>query len=509
MVRSTEVRSRWGKLTRPVQITAIVVIIILVAGVGYWAYTKRYTCGPGVDLIDEQCIGVTDGSVLLSPDLADVLGKIREENKKVDRSGRNAVSVAYLLPLPKPVLNDPFPDYLRHELEGAHLAQRIANGAESQGDEPLLRLLIANDGDRSSQWGKVVSALEDKVDGPERLVAVVATGQTLTTRQQAIGALLAKQIPVIASQLTGDKLTPTTENPSTTQGLARIAPSNSDEAAAAAAYLKPSATRALVVQNTDPEDSYSQSLGTAFQKDFTDDTHKIVKPIETYNPQLGGVANTMRDMLVSICQQKPDIVFFAGRSAELAAFVKALPTRPCIDFPINVMSGDDIAQFATTVIGNHELREGLSTNASVRYTALAHPESWAVSPGGFAPGAMRPFQSSCERCFRTVFPEELPDESLNDGAAIMGHDAIKTIEDVIGTRGETNDRPTLIIQQFNRMHGEKSVPGASGWISIDDHGDVINKAVPILEVQPGGTVVFVQLSAPRGSPCRPEDPALC
>lgn len=97
----------------------------------------------------------------------------------------------------------------------------------------------------------------------------------------------------------------------------------------------------------------------------------------------------------------------------------------------------------------------------------------------------------------------------------MGHDAIATAAAAIYTGRGINDKPELIIQKFFRMHKETAVPGASGWISLDEHGNPINKAVPILEVKPVGAVVFVQLSSPGrspgdppgGSPCRPGDPA--
>ncbi|MGH3938753.1 MAG: hypothetical protein ACRDTG_08965 [Pseudonocardiaceae bacterium] len=362
-----------------------------------------------------------------------------------------------------------------------------------------------------------MTALIDEIKVPQRLVAVVATGQTLTTRQEAIGALIAQDIPVIASTLTGDDLTPPTAPPSA-GGLVRLVPSASDQAAAAATYLKnePAVRRALLIQNTNPEDAYSRSLGEAFVRNFNDDTHTVLTPTETYDSSLSGVPNTMREMLVNICQQQPDVVFFAGRSLDLAALVKALPDRTCHNsvkinsVKINILAGDDATDFATTVTqGNDELRKGMNANISVRYTALAHPESWQEAPESFSPGPQESFRSSCEACFRTLFPGEFPGQPLDDGAAILGHDAIVTAIQAIRAGEGINDTPQLIIQRFKRMHGPRAVAGASGWISFDEHGKPINRAVPILEVKADGAVAFVQLSSPRSSPCRPDDPALC
>ncbi|MGQ0775831.1 MAG: ABC transporter substrate-binding protein [Pseudonocardiales bacterium] len=521
MVRSAESRSWFRRLALPARITVIVVVTLLLLGGGYWVYTdisEAETCGPDVERVDDgQCIGVTDGAVHLIPDLSDVLDKIRQENAAVDSSGRSAVSVAHLVALPNPVEDNARAVTLRHELEGAYLAQRVANGTKSEADQPLLRLLVANDGDRSQHWRQVVAALVDKVNGPERLVAVIASGSTRTGRQEAIGELTAQGIPVIASRLTGDNLTPTEEaspgqGPVRVEGLVRVPPSNSDQAAAAVAYLKrePSMARALLVQSTDPDDAYSRSLGEAFQAAFPDETHTVLKPVETYNPRLGNIAGTMRSMLVNICQQQPDVVFFAGRSTELAALVVALPTRPCPELRINIMTADGAVHFATTVRqGDAELRKGMNANMGVRYTALAHPGSWDASGGSFAPGPRDFFQSACEKCFRTLFPREFPGQPLDDGGAIIGHDAIAVASAAIRTRGGINDTPPLVIQEFNRMHGPQSVSGASGWISLDQNGNAINKAVPILEVKPDGTVVFVHLSSSLSAPCRPDIPELC
>lgn len=512
MVRSAESRSWFRRLALPVKVTVIAIVILLVAAGVRWAYLELRTCGPGVDLVDGQCIGVTDGRVHLTPDLSDVLSKIQQENAEVDRSGRSAVSVAYLLALPRPSSNDPFEIALRHELEGAYLAQRVANGTKTGADEPLLRLLIANDGDQSNQWQEVVSMLVDRVDGAERLVAVVATGQTRTGRQQAIAALTAEGIPVIASRLTGDNLTPPDDS-SPVQGLVRLSPTISDQAETAVAYLKreqPNTRRALLIQNIDTNDGYSQSLGEAFLRTFPDDTHEVLKSIERYNPQLSGVPSTMKGMLPSICDQKPDAILFAGRGPELAELIKALPQRSCSTLPINFVTANSAVNLVNEIIqGDHELSKGLEEITSVQYTAAAHPASWHTSPDGFAPGPRDNFESSsCETCYRTLFPGEFPGEPLNDGAAILGHDAIAIAIAAIRAGNVINDSPELIIQEFNRLHGPKAVAGASGWISLDN-GKPINKAIPILAVKPDGTVAFVQLTSPQGSPCRPDIPALC
>lgn len=465
-------------------------------------------CGEGFEVrrIGAQCIGVTTGRVALRDDLADVLGKIRDENERVDHSGQDAVSVAYLVSLPAPSSNDELAVLLRRELEGAYVAQWQANHTMSIGDKPMIRLLVANDGDGSGEWQRVVPDVLDRVSNSERLVTAVVTGRSLRETVDAIDHLREGGIPVIASRLTGDILTNLDRNQlaEVRGGLARVAPTNSDQTTAAAAYLKREASRAVLVQDVKPGDPYIQSLGVAFRRGFEDPTHHVLGPPEPYNSGIAGVANTMGPMLRNICQQKPDVVFFAGRTPELGAFVQALPGRPCPQVPVKIVAGADAVEFASEVTSSAELRDGLNANASMIYTTQAHPGAWTVSKEGFNLESIRHF-GSCDGCYTHFFPSE----PLDDGAAIMGYDAIVTAVIAIrpGQGGHgINDRPELVSQQFNRLHGTEAVGGASGWISLTDgrDGSTVNKAVALLQVTADGSVKFLGVSSADGSPCVPD-----
>ena len=161
----------WGNLNKRWRNTVLVLVPVLVAAlvvIPSYIFTNSIVylpwrwCGTDVQRVDDECIGVTDGRVPLSADLADVLGKIQKENERV---AQNAVSVAYLMPLPKPSSQDELADLIHHELEGAYLAQIQANHAEGGlGDTPQIRLLVANSGDNSSHREQVVDDLLDKVD---------------------------------------------------------------------------------------------------------------------------------------------------------------------------------------------------------------------------------------------------------------------------------------------------------------------------------------------------------
>lgn len=503
-----ESRGWFSRLALPARIMSVVLVLALLGLAGYWVYRELSTCGPEVEQIDGQCIGVTDGSVLLAPELADVLAKIRQENERVSDLGSDVpvVSVAYLVALPPPGTAETRMIVLRNELEGAHLAQLRANQHEDA--RPMVRLLVANDGDDSIHWRRVIPKLIDKAAGAERLIAVVATGRTVTERENSIRELITKDIAVVSSRLTGDHLAGQGQDSGQAQGLARVPPTNSDQAAAAATYLKryPEIRTALLIQSTEPDDTYSQSLGIAFREQFPDAEHALLTPIEEYNPALGGVAATMEAMLPNICQQRPDIIYFAGRGVHLERLMSVLPRRPCPQTPINIMGGDTAVHFANLLATttDSELSQGLAANASLTYTTLAHPGAWEDSPESFADGAVQPFIDQCERCFHRLFPAS----SLDNGGAILGYDAVTIVITAVRADGTGGYDPKMVIQHFNRMHGQLAVPGASGWISLNEDKPV-NKAIPILQVRPAGTVEFVELSSPLGTPCHPDNPDLC
>jgi hypothetical protein len=509
MVTGTEqdVRRRgplgwFGRLSRLVR-TAIVLVVLAVVGVATWLLvTHLTTCGERIAWIDDQCIGVvTTGADddVFGAGTADVLARIQEENAQVEASGEPFVSVAYLLPLPRAEGGDPA--QLRRDLVGAHVAQRRANHTRTLGEAPLIRLVVANKGEGAAHWDDVVPALvEMAADGsPDRLVAVAVGGQSLVTTIRAIDALVGAGVPVLTVRLTADLLT--TEPPAPDVPLARLAPSNTDEANAAVAYLRPLARRAMIVQDSNTGDPYATSLGAAFHAAFPDSAHEVIEPVEYFDSRRSGVANTMPEILGNICLNRPDVIYFAGRSPALEALVQALPFRPCLDLRVRIVTGSDAVLFAAAAAdATPELRRGLEADAEIVYTAVAHPGAWAAAPGAFQPAAAEYLSGPCENCLPRLFP----DEYLDDGAVITGYDAVVTAVSAVRLGAAVNDTASLVAQQLKRLHGTEAIPGASGWLSFAATGEARDKATPVLRVRPDGSLEFLQLTSPDGVPCVPD-----
>lgn len=495
----------FGRLSRLVR-TAIVLLVLAVLGVVSWLLVGHLTtCGDRIVWTDGQCIGVvTTGADddVFGAGTADVLARIQEENARVERSGEPFVSVGYLLPLPRAEGGDArLAAQLRRDLVGAHVAQRRANQTRTLGEAPLIRLVVANKGDGAEHWhGVVPDLIEMAADGSrDRLVAVAVGGQSLVTTTRAIDALVGAGVPVLTVRLTADLLTSVPPAPDVP--LARLAPSNTDEANAAVAYLRPLARRAMIVQDSNADDTYATSLGAAFQAAFPDAGHEVVEPVEYYDSRLGAVANTMPEILSNVCLNRPDVIYFAGRSPALEALVQALPFRPCLDLRITIVTGSDGVLFAAAAAGaTPELRRGLEANAEIIYTAVAHPGAWAAAPEAFQPAAAEYLSGACEECLPRLFP----DEYLDDGAVITGYDAVVTVVSAVRLGAGVNDTAPLVAQQLKRLHGREAVPGASGWLSFAATGEARDKATPVLRVRPDGSLEFLQLTSPDGVPCVPD-----
>src|SRR5262249_48788031 len=135
----------------------------------------------------------------------------------------------------------------------------------------------------------------------------------------------------------------------------------------------------------------------------------------------------------------------------------------------------------------------------LRYTALAYPTGTDNSRQWAAKESLDALRAG----YYNQFPDAAQN-SLDDGEAITAHDAVltavKAIRDGLNPRDPTPS-PQRVVNNCKGLHDDRSVPGASGLISIDGlTGNPINKPLPILELKANGMVTFVQLSWPNGAP---------
>ncbi|MGW0882108.1 hypothetical protein [Streptomyces sp. NPDC002671] len=476
----------------------------LVTGVVFAVRTVAHTdrsCAPGVSRPpgSDECVGVATGDYDFGrPQLRDVVRAIARENGRLKPG--SYVTVALMLPYSSASqtnLND-----IQHQLQGAYLAQYQANHA-SNGEAPLIRLALANPGATGGRWPQTVEQLTLMTKSADRLRAVAGIGQSTDNNKQAVRALTRRGIPVIGSSITADDLANGQQGKDPYPGLARVSPTNTDEARALASFAKVSAGKALLVYDK-PGDPYTRTLQESFAaliKGSPYEPQPFTPPAD--RSEEGTTANTFRQITHLVCDtsRETDTILFAGRHTQLRQFINALGGRGCQDRKFTVLTGDE-ASYLT-----HEStldRSALRHNLSVRYTSLAHPDAWTKDPaktGGSAADFQQLRQLLADAARGPVGP--IGAAPLDDGQLIIGYDTVRLA--VHGIREAVPDGrsvPSLadVGLQWPQVKGSLRVDGASGWICLDVHGNPYDKAVPIVELTPQGGARFVRIAWPEGKP---------
>jgi len=480
-------------------------LVAALVGLGIWGgrtITKEdRSCAPGVTRPKEsdECVGVSWTTYAFGrPQFADTVRAINRENDRLKPG--SYVTVALLEPFTA-TDSDNLGDVL-HELQGAYLAQYQANH-DSNDQTPKIRLVLANPGANGTYWEQTVDQLERMTKSRDRLRAVTGVGMSTDNNKLAVKELTRRGIPVIGSSITADDLANGQHGKDPFPGLARVSPTNTDEARALASFAKVSARKAFLVYDK-PGDPYTRTLQTSFAKLLKGSPYGA----QPFTPpkdrsQEGTTANAFRQITHVVCDtaDSMDTIFFAGRHTQLRQFINALGDRGCQDRSFTLLTGDE----GSYLTGDKALhRSALQRHLTVRYTALAHPDAWAkdsAKTGGSAAdtetlnGMLR---SSTGEPIGPVGPI-----ALDDGQLIIAYDAMRLA--VQGIREATADgqqAPALadVGNQWTFVKGSQRVSGASGWICLDNHGNPYDKAVPVVELTPQGTSRFVKIAWPEEKP---------
>jgi transcriptional regulator with XRE-family HTH domain len=278
---------RWRWWTRPVVLVVVVLSLVLASTAAWVINALVNACGgfgSGVSRVDGECVGVTDGSYVFDPALADVEAKIAAENARVAGSG-HTVTVA-LLNLMTVNNTSPVPiAEVVNQLEGAYTAQYRANHTTDLGDpSPLIRLVLANEGSHENQWQPVVHQIEGMVGDKDPLVAVTGLGVSTTQTEDGAKDLAAHHIPMVGAITTADEL-----NYKDIPGFVRVAPSTAELVQSLSAYLQHRHNQqrqdfdsAILVYDTNSDDS-----GDLFTKSLRNDLASGMRSLIKSTPPQG------------------------------------------------------------------------------------------------------------------------------------------------------------------------------------------------------------------------------
>ncbi|MFE9453561.1 hypothetical protein [Streptomyces sp. NPDC006739] len=471
-----------------------------VFGVRALAHDDR-SCAPGVvrPQGSDECVGVASGPYDFGrPQLADAVKAIDRENRRLKPGGY--VTVALMLPYtstsPSSLAD------IQHQLQGACLAQYQANHAPN-GMVPAIRLVLANPGATGAYWRLTVDRLTAMTTSADRLRAVAGIGQSTDSNKQAVGELTRRGIPVVGSSITADDLANGQGGKDPFPGLARVSPTNTDEARALASFAKVAANRAMLVYDK-PGDPYTETLKTAFTSLLKGSP---LEPRPFYPPadrsQEGSTAGTFWEITQILCStpRTVDTILFAGRHTQLRQFINALGGRGCDDRKFTLLTGDEGSYL--TADGKLD-RTALGRNLSVRYTSLAHPDAWSATPatdGGSARDTRKLLDLVAAAKTEPVGP--VGPTGLDDGQLIIGYDAVQLASRgiLMAARGGRVPPPLAQVgHEWGQVQGSLRVDGASGWICLDAHGNPYDKAVPIVELTQQGGSRFVKVAWPEGKP---------
>lgn len=511
-------RYRLWYTARQKVVTSLVVGALLVTsgvyGIGRLTAPEDRGCAPGVERPEgsDECVGVSgDGYDFGRPNLSVMARAIGRENAAL-KPGRYA-TVALLLPLTSA---DPaMQTKMVRELQGAFAAQYRANHL-SNGQVPSIRLVLANTGGNNRLWRPTVARLKAMTGAPDHLRAVSGVATSSTQVKEAVAELTSAGLAVIGTTITADDIANGPKG-DPFPGLARVSPTNGDEARALAQFGRVKSGKALLVQDTRTGDHYTDTLKSAFTALVRGTRSEAALFTSRSDPDdEGTTANTFQQITHLICDTDAETVFFAGRHVQLRQFINALGARGCQNRAFTVLTGDE-----GSYLGNDEKLDlrALRRRVTVRYASLAHPDAWPRprKPGGKATtgGSADDYQAFLELLAlvgkKPVGPiGTTGHDDLTDGQVIVAHDAMALA--VHGIRQATPDGKLLpatgdVGEQWPRVKASLRVSGAGGWICLDNHGNPFNKAVPIVQLAPDEPRQrFVALAWPEGAPPKPDCP---
>ncbi|MEU8978865.1 ABC transporter substrate-binding protein [Streptomyces sp. NPDC048309] len=490
------------RFRRYVAVTLAAVLVALGVWGGMTATKVDRSCAPGVvqPKGSDECVGVSWTTYAFGrPQFAETVQAINRENHRLQPG--SYVTVALLEPFTATDA-DNLGDVL-HELQGAYLAQYQANH-DTNGLKPKIRLVLANPGASGAYWQQTVDQLERMTKTPDRLRAVTGVGLSTDNNKKAVKELTRRGIPVIGSSITADDLANGQDGKDPYPGLARVSPTNTDEARALASFAKVSATSAFLVYDR-TGDPYTRTLQKSFERMLKGSRYEA----QPFTPPAdrskeGSTANVFAQITTILCTtpKSTDTILFAGRHTQLRQFINALGARGCVDRRFTVLTGDEGSYLAGDKdLDPRALKDPLLT---VRYTALAHPDAWlsdTAKTGGSAADA-KVLQELLDSAGREpVGP--IGKAALYDGQLIIAYDATRLAVHGIRGASPTGQIPALAdvgLQWPQVKGGQLRVNGASGWICLDAHGNPYDKAVPIVELTPESRTRFVKIAWPEGKP---------
>ncbi|GAA0982688.1 hypothetical protein GCM10009551_027980 [Nocardiopsis tropica] len=369
----------------------------------------------GIDTRNGQCVGVSFGDFVFHERLEEVTERIRDQNRAVDDSGDPYVTIAYIAELEIADPGDPSLSGVQGELLGLAFQQDQHNELVGRDGTPKIKILIGNAGEawaHAEETAREIAARSGNTYlGMDRPIGAVGFGHSVAPNSEAIRIVGDAGIPMVGTTATYDDVARSGERQHN-EFFFPVAPANSRIAEQAAhwAYngvpwtgdrgveygLEPARTAVAIASAGAAEDGgaheqYGPHLAELFMAAFQEEGGSVWEGARGLGPEeyadgtlLYGSGDleedtTFRDHLDRLCtEDPPDLLYFAGRSADFTAFHDYFRTAggaACVGGDMTILGGDDIAKF----VADEEDRISQSLQHPVFYTPLAASGSWGES----------------------------------------------------------------------------------------------------------------------------------
>nr|BBH93773.1 hypothetical protein KTA_19720 [Thermogemmatispora argillosa] len=402
----------------------------------------------------------------LSVDENDAEALIYLEDQRVLSSGSPYITfvVATMLSGPDPAAVGAG----RGDLQGAYLAQKEYNSSGKLGGGLQVRLLIANSGGNSLFATTVAQQIVQAARADKTIVGVM--GWPYSSRAlNALPILAQAHLPMVSETASSDLLT------GRSPYFFRVCPSDHQQGLIGADYSYQRLQARRVALFFDPADAYSQSLATAFSTRYRSDGGSIVVS-EQYTV---GKPDNLPALLRNALTHQPDLIYFAGFSADIASLLSSLPTSGPFAH-LQVMGGDGLY-----------LLQGYPKNARagflrLHFTAFAYPDEWgylALPQPAFFTTYAQVFNANGQQG-GYGYTRPFTDSILAYDATLVLLEAGRTLI----SSGKTVFTGQDLQQALAHLNGARSVQGISGVIAFGSDGNPQNKAVVVLMVDSVGHI---------------------
>lgn len=463
--------------------------------------TTHTSTGIGITMINNEPIGISDGTVAFDTTLADGALKtqaaqqlkqdpgdpnavISTLNQATGLSSNDAEALIYKEDLNVIHSGNPYVTLVvatmlsgsqstiavgRDDLQGAYVAQKEYNDASKLRNGAEVRLLIANSGSQTSYVTQVAQQIVQLAQHDKTFVGVM--GWPFSTRTQAALTILKNaHIPMVSQTSSDDGLT------NSSPYFFRVVPSNKIQGVEGASYATTKLNAHAVALFYDPQDSYSQSLAQDFRQSFEQNPQNKIVVEEKYTV---GKSVTVAQAIQDALTKNIDLIYFSGYASDISTLLSNLPSGN-----IPVLGGDALYE-----LGGYQ-SSARANFSRLHFTSFAYPDEWDVQ--GYS--AQKP-------AFFTEYSAAFNPNGQHPGGAygftrassdvMLSYDATVTLlsgyNDTLNT-GKTTVTPQDLQQGLLALNGKNSIQGVSGQIALGPNGDPIDKAIVVLYVDPQGHI---------------------